>query len=147
MAKTDMTAWERIGVCAGTLCAVHCVLTGLALGLLSVVGLGFMSNPWIEFSFLGVAGGTGVWAIQHGVRRHHSWAPAMVFVGGLGLIVGSHFLFESDFGRAGVGNWLGVGMAVTGGLAIGAFHFVNRRMQHRGCACHPVRSSGHDVSL
>ncbi|MBI5708295.1 MAG: MerC domain-containing protein [Armatimonadetes bacterium] len=135
MAKSTMTAWERIGVCAGTLCAVHCVLTGLALGLLSVAGLGFLKSPLVEFAFIGTAALTGLWAIQHGVRRHHSWVPAIVFVSGLALIVGSHFVFESGFGTTAFGSGVGVAMAITGGLAVGAFHFVNRRMQHRGCSC------------
>lgn len=135
MAKTQLSPLEKLGVCASTLCAVHCVLTGLALGLLSVAGLGFVANPWVEFAFVGTALVTGVWAIQHGVRRHHSWLPSFVFVSGMGLIVGSHFVFESGTGSSGLGHALGVAMAVTGGLLVGAFHLVNTRMQHRGCTC------------
>ena len=49
----------------------------------------------------------------------------------------------SGFGKEGAGNLIGVCMAIIGGLSIGAFHFVNRRMQHKGCACHPTNRAGH----
>jgi drug/metabolite transporter (DMT)-like permease len=68
--------------------------------------------------------------VFHGIKRHHSWVPASVFASGIGLIVGSHFVLESGSFQP-----VGIVMAILGGLAVGGFHFVNRRMQHRGCNC------------
>ncbi|RYG31556.1 MerC domain-containing protein [bacterium] len=117
---------DRIGQIAGTICAVHCVLTGLALGLLSVAGLGFLGSEPAEFGFIGVTVTVGLWALVHGIRRHHSWIPAMVFIGALGCIAGSHFVDH--------GTPLGTFLSVTGGIGLVTFHVVNQRLRH-GCSC------------
>lgn len=126
---------DKAGAIAGTICAVHCLLTGLALGLLSVAGLGFLGSAASEAAFIGVALLLGAWAVRHGIRRHHSWIPAMVFVLGLGCIATSHFAFEHAHSgeRGSLGS---VVFAVAGGLCLTAFHIVNSRLAHRcGCNC------------
>jgi hypothetical protein len=130
----------KLAAYAGAICAVHCVLTGLALGLLSVVGLGFLANPAVEASFLSIAVILGLWALWHGVSRHHSWAPALVFVAGLGFIAAAHFLFGRGLHE---GDPWAVACAALGGLLIGAFQLVNLKMQHRGCG-HECGRTGHD---
>jgi len=50
---------DRIGAIASTICAVHCLLTGVAFGLLSVFGLGFIGSPEAEAGFIAFAVGVG----------------------------------------------------------------------------------------
>ncbi len=130
---------SKIATCLSALCAVHCVLTGLALWLLSVSGLGILSNPWLEAAFLGSAAALGAWALWHGVKRHHSWIPAAGFAAGIAAIAASHFAFglTGGFGRA-----LGTSLAVVGGLSVAAFNVLNARLQHKGCSCRSVESDG-----
>lgn len=123
----------KVGAWAGAICAVHCVLTAVGLGLLSVAGFGFLGSPIVEASFVGVLLVTGIWALLHGLRRHHSWIPACVFIFGLALIAASHFAVEAGGTRT--QGSVSVVLAVAGGLCIAAFQFVNLRIQHRGCAC------------
>ncbi|RYG16853.1 MerC domain-containing protein, partial [bacterium] len=108
------------------ICAVHCILTGLALGLLSVAGLSFLGSEPAEFGFIGVTVSVGLWALVHGIRRHHSWIPAAIFIGALGCIAGSHFAHH--------GTPLGTFLSVTGGIGLVVFHVVNQRLRS-GCAC------------
>ncbi|MBI3722145.1 MAG: MerC domain-containing protein, partial [Fimbriimonas ginsengisoli] len=61
---------DKVGACASAVCAVHCLLTGLALGLLSVVGFGFLGSLTADIAFLGVALSVGLLAVFHGIRRH-----------------------------------------------------------------------------
>ncbi len=124
---------DRVGVCASALCAVHCILTGLAMGFLAVAGLEFISEPIVEFAFVGTAFLVGGFAVFHGKRQHHSWLPASVFVAGLGSIVLSHFLGHG--GHDGTRNLAGTILAVLGGLLIASFHIVNLKLQHKGCGC------------
>ena len=42
--RTERINLDKLGACASAICAVHCLLTGIALGLLSVAGLGFMGS-------------------------------------------------------------------------------------------------------
>lgn len=99
----------------------------MALGLLSVVGLDFMTSPVAEAAFLGTAILLGAWTLYHGIRRHHSALPAYIFVAGLACIALSHFAF--DHGSIG-----GTVFAVLGGAALVVFNLVNRRLQG-GCDC------------
>lgn len=122
---------DRLGAFASAVCAVHCLITGVALGLLSVVGLGFLGSPQAEAGFFFTTLTIGTVALIHGRRRHHSMIPAIIFVTGLACLLISHFVF----GHEGHGNRLGPTILnVMGGLSLVLFHCTNQRMQH-GCAC------------
>jgi len=124
---------DKIGACASTLCAVHCVLTGVAMSLLAVSGFGFLANPIVEVGFFGVAILVGAWALVHGIKRHHSRWPAVVFALGLASIVGSHIVGHDHAGDS-KGPW-GTVLAVLGGVLIVGFHVLNSKLQHHGCGC------------
>jgi hypothetical protein len=121
---------DKIGACASAICAVHCVLTGAALGLLSVAGLSFLREPIIEGLFLLSTALLGLWAMRHGLRRHGSWVPSIFFLGGLAIIVAKHFLVGHD-GDAG----LGVIMSLTGAASLVTFFLLNTRLPHKACGC------------
>jgi hypothetical protein len=126
---------DRIGAMASTICAVHCLLTGVALGLLSVLGLGFLGSERAEYGFLAVTVTVGFFAVWHGVRKHHSAVPASFFVLGLGCWVVSHFVFGHGHASGEHGTPGGTTFAVLGGLCIVTFHLLNQRLAHRcGCA-------------
>ncbi len=140
--QTSPRKWDvdRLGAIAGTVCAVHCLLTGLALGLLSIVGLDFFGSETSEAIFVGTAGVLGLWAIVHGVRKHHSWIPALFFVAGLTFICLSHFVFghahAKSIASASPKAIVSTIFSVLGGLSLVTFHFLNQRFAHRcGCDC------------
>ncbi|RYG26755.1 MerC domain-containing protein [bacterium] len=125
---------DRIGAMASTICAVHCLITGIALGLLSVLGLGFLGSETAEYTFLAVTVTIGVLAVWHGRKKHHSTLPAVFFVLGLGCWLVSHFVFGHGHGAGERSNLGGTAFAVLGGLLIVAFHVLNQRLAHR-CGC------------
>ncbi|HRK20298.1 MAG TPA: MerC domain-containing protein [Fimbriimonadaceae bacterium] len=130
MSLTTNSRIDKIGACASAICAVHCALTGAALGLLSVAGLSFLREPWVEALFLLSTVVLGAWAMRHGLRRHGSWIPAAFFIAGLGLVVAKHFLL-GDHEESAVGIWtslLGAGLLVT-------FFVLNARLPHKACGC------------
>ncbi|MBX3119396.1 MAG: MerC domain-containing protein [Fimbriimonadaceae bacterium] len=140
MAKTVKALnWDKLGSWASGLCAVHCLLTGIALGLLSVVGLGFMANPWVEYGFIGTAIVVGIAAIVHGRRHHGSIVPAIIFVAGIALIAISHFVFghghQAAIHKAHSSTLWATLTAVGGGTCLVLFHVVNQWMRHRSCGC------------
>jgi hypothetical protein len=120
------------------------LLTGVALGLLSVAGLGFVGSLATDIIFLGLVLVVGSTAIVHGIRKHHSIVPALIFVSGLLLFLVGHFAFgHSD---QAVGPWDGIRvtrvvLSVAGGLCIVLFHVVNLRMQ-KTCGCNHCRTGG-----
>jgi hypothetical protein len=124
---------DKIGAVASAICAVHCLITGVALGLLSVIGLGFIGSVPAEIAFISIAVLVGGWAIFHGVKRHHSWLPAGIFVLGLLFVAISHFVFPHHH-RVGAASGWGTVFSVLGGLCLVSFHLVNLKMQ-KGCSC------------
>jgi hypothetical protein len=121
--------WDKLGAYASAICAVHCLLTGLALGLLSVAGLKFLASTGAEAAFVLMAFTLGVIAVWHGVRRHRSWIPAAIFIGGLLFILVSHFGFgHTHDGRHHPMSTL---LSVLGGLALVGFHVTNHRLKAR----------------
>ena len=126
-----MQVWDRVGTIASAVCAVHCLLTGVALGLLSYVGLGFFGSLAADLAFLGVAIVVAAFAIYHGAKKHHSYKPALIFVLGLVLISIGHFGFSHRHGSMTTWSTL---FSVLGGFSFVLFHVVNYRLQ-RNCRC------------
>jgi hypothetical protein len=131
--------WDRIGACASAVCAVHCVLTASALGLLSVAGLSFLHHPVVEGLFLGATAVLGLWSVWHGRRRHGSWAPSTLFLLGLGLVLAKHFL--SAHAQSGP---LGIGLSLVGGASLVGFFVWNARLPHKACGCFAQTECAHE---
>ena len=117
-ARVDL---DKVGATASTVCAVHCFITGVAFGLLPLIGLGFFRSVWTDAAFIGIAITVGFFAVRQGIRRHGRLTPAIVFVTGLLSIVLGHFVLGHE-------SVLGTVLSVGGGLALVSFHFMNRRM-------------------
>lgn len=142
MASSRHVSLDKVGAVASFICAVHCLLTGVALGILSIVGLGFFGSPWVDRSFLAVAFVVGGAAAWHGYRKHGSTTPAIMFVVGLGLVLWSRFGMPHDHGAHQAEDWrhiVGTGLSVVGGLLLVSFHIVNMRLQ-RKCGCAECRA-------
>lgn len=119
---------DKVGAIASAACAVHCLVTGVAFGVLSVTGLSFLGSAGAEIAFFAVAILVGSYAIYSGHRKHGSWIPAAMFISALGILFVSH-------GIPSVHETLwGTITAVMGGLTLVAFHLVNSRLPRR-CEC------------
>lgn len=130
---------DKVGAVAGTICAVHCLLTGVAIGLLSVAGLQILGSTAAEVTFLSIATLIGLVAIVHGHKKHHSIVPALIFVLALVFIVVGHFVVQHAHGEVGHAQWdldqiVSTTSSVLGGLCLVLFHYVNQRMQQK-CGC------------
>ncbi|CAN5347131.1 MerC domain-containing protein [soil metagenome] len=125
--KVREANWDKFGTWASALCAVHCVLTGFALGLLSLVGLSFIGSPLTEALFIISAVGLGSLAVYHGNQKHHSIVPAVIFCTGMLFILSAHFVFHHESAGGAI-------CSVLGGLTLISFHWVNLKLQ-RGCSC------------
>lgn len=131
---------DKVGAIASMICAVHCALTGLALGLLSIVGLGFLGSPTAEVAFIGTALVLGTWAVVHGLKKHHSYLPALIFITGLVSLVLSHFVFGHNHGGTEPQPLAATITSVLGGLCFVSFHIVNFRLQKK-CGCQVCQTS------
>lgn len=133
-------AWDRIGTWASSLCAVHCALSGFALGLLGTLGLGVIASGPVEIAFFATALFAGVFAVFSGYRKHRQVWPGMLFLAGLGFILFRHLQeYWMHGGHAHEHHhhhpettW----MSILGGLLLVSFHIANLRLSHRAtCPC------------
>ena len=117
---------DRIGSVLGTVCAVHCALSGLALASVSVLGSAFWTDHRLEYAFLGSALCLGSFSALRGFRQHRSWRPAVLFVTAMSLVGAAHLMGHEVHGTA--LRALTTLMAVGGALTLVLFHRLNARL-------------------
>ena len=129
--KKPSPVLDKMGVCASAFCAVHCLLTGVALGLLSSLGMGFFDHPVVDALFLIVAAVVGGFALVHGARHHRSFVPALFFVVGLAAFGASHAIEHMSPKLLAARTVLNV----AGGMCLVLFHVFNLRLQRARHCC------------
>jgi hypothetical protein len=110
---------DRIGMTASTLCAIHCAAVPLLITFLPLAGLGFLANPWVEWSMILLALIIGVSSISMSyMRTHHRILPIVLLVTGFVLIGLAHLFLT---------GWMEAFIVPAGGFTIAAAHFINQR--------------------
>lgn len=115
---------DRLGVAASTLCAVHCALLPLLLGLAPALGLKF--GGWVDFdqAFVVFASLLAATTLTLGYRRHRIFRAWVLLLPGLALVWLGSFTALHD-------HTLGhLGVMVAGGLLLAAAHLANLRLTH-----------------
>lgn len=100
------------------LCALHCLATAVAVGLLSSFA-GLLQAPIIHEAGLAIAILLGALALGNGARRHGLLLPLAVGALGLGVMAGSLSLPHGAPGE--------VAYSVIGVLLLAFGHELNRR--------------------
>ena len=86
-APHPMARWvESLGMSGAALCAIHCALLPVALVLLPVLGLGFLSSPGFEIGFVLFATTLAIASLWHGYRHHRAYHAFLWLVPGLVLL-------------------------------------------------------------
>ncbi len=165
-------AADRVGAIVGFLCAIHCALVPLLLGVLPALGLGFLAGVELELTLLAVAGVVAAVAVVHALRRGHARGIVAGLVTGFALLVGgvlvedqhrAHMVphtheavLSADDGHGhapGEHSLLSTLLSVAGGVLLGVSHVRNSRGHRAACEtsaaasapcghCDPVRPSG-----
>lgn len=108
---------DSIGMTASTLCAIHCAIVPILITFLPLAGLGFLANPWLEWSMIILALLLGVSSIFLSYFRTHRRAlPLLLLLIGFVLIIAGHIYLR---------GWIEAIVVPAGGLTIAAAHFIN----------------------
>jgi MerC mercury resistance protein len=121
---------HRIGIVASLLCAVHCALTPIVIGLLPTTAADWLDATPGEQGLVVGAAVLAVAVAGSGYRAHQRWSPLVLV--GLGVA-----LLMVD-GMRGPPPWLPEPvLGVTGGLTMTAAQCWNSRLtlRHGPCAC------------
>jgi len=128
IAGTDKTTTDRAGVCASTLCAVHCAAGAV---LASAVGVGYagglVSDERVEAVLAVIAVALALVALTQGFRTHGARAPVALGAVGLTLLASSRLL---EFG-----SWIEPGLSIGGAFLLVGAHLVNLRARRQYSAC------------
>jgi len=121
------TFYDRFGAFLGLLCAIHCLVVPLLLGVLPAVGLGFIAEHEFDLTIIGIAFVFAGLAARSGYRAHGDRRVVIGFVAAVSLLAFGHLLGEDGLaGRI---------PSIIGGFSLAALHIVNLRKTRASCAC------------
>ncbi|MDB4999722.1 MAG: hypothetical protein JWR76_799 [Mucilaginibacter sp.] len=108
---------DNIGMTASTLCAIHCAAVPVFFTSLPLLGLGFLANPWVEWTMILIAIIVGVSSIGTSfLLSHHRALPLILLIAGFATIILGHIYTK---------GWHEAIIVPTGGILIAVAHFVN----------------------
>jgi MerC mercury resistance protein len=117
---------DSLGASVSIACAIQCTLFPLLIGVLPLVGLGFLAGNGVEKVFLVTSIILAVGSFSWGFRRHKNLHVFLFLVGGLLLIF---------TGRIWVGENSEISFVVSGTLVLAGGHLLNRRLCQVCVAC------------
>jgi hypothetical protein len=126
---------DSVGAAVSIACAIQCSVFPLLIGVLPLLGLGFLLDPQIESIFLVAAAVLGISSFAAGFRAHRRLYIFLFLAGALVLIFGGRKLVDES---------LELPMVVTGSLVLATGHFVNWRLCHRCTECDLHRQDERD---
>ena len=117
---------DRVGMVASTLCAIHCVATGLLAGASGVGAL--FADERLEIAFCVCAVTVALAALIRGSRRHRSWIPGSVGSSGIALLALARCArLENAVAET--------ALSVAGGTLLAGAHLLNLRALRRAGEC------------
>jgi hypothetical protein len=118
---------DRLGVVSSTLCAIHCLITPLALAALPMIGVQAVLGESLERSFVAAGLALGSLSLTPSFRRlHRRLLPLMLFLAGALLWLIARLGPAAD-------SALELPTMIAGSVAVVTAHVANRRLCH---ACH-----------
>ncbi|HTQ63815.1 MAG TPA: MerC domain-containing protein [Puia sp.] len=81
------SVWDKIGISASLVCAVHCVLLPVFFSTLPFLGIEILENKTIEIIVIATSLVVGSWALFNGYRHYHKGWFLVIFVFGIIVLV------------------------------------------------------------
>jgi hypothetical protein len=122
---------DRVAIALSSACAVHCLLTPLALALLPALGGTMLADESFHFALLVFILPSSLIALILGCWRHKDRAVIALGAAGLGILVLAALSGPEWLGNAGER-----GMTLLGSFAIMAGHMRNFRLCRRDDCTH-----------
>lgn len=79
--------WDKLGVTASLICAVHCLALPLLLTSLPILGIDLVENKAVEIFMIVLAFVIGIIALAKGRKEYNSSKPMLLFSIGIGCLV------------------------------------------------------------
>ena len=113
---------DRVGMASSLVCAVHCAVLPLLVGLVPLVGASLFEDRRTEWAFVAISFAVGITSLLPSYfSKHRKARPLMLFVIGLGSILTARTIFE-DFHRA------EIPFVLFGACFVITAHLLNRKL-------------------
>lgn len=83
--------WDAIGIFASIACAIHCILLPIIFTTVTLFGIEFIENPYMEALTVLISMSAGSWALLKDYK-HKSSVLIWSFITGLSLMIIGNFL-------------------------------------------------------
>lgn len=117
---------DSVGAAVSIACAIQCTVFPLLIGILPLLGLGFLAGDRVEKSFLITSIVLAVGGFSRGFRYHKQFYIFLFLIAGLALIF---------TGRIWVDRTLELPFVMSGTLLLASVHVLNRRLCRLCHAC------------
>ncbi|HET6631125.1 MAG TPA: MerC domain-containing protein [Rhodanobacteraceae bacterium] len=122
-------AWhraDRLGAGASLLCAIHCALLPLVIGLLPLVGLEILADRGVEFAFVLCACALASTTVIRGWRVHGDPGALRLLLPGIALL-----LVGQALGHGSSTELAHAAVMACGGTIVASAHVLNLRRMRR----------------
>ena len=118
--------WDKMGICASTICLVHCLLTPIILLLYPASDLLFIESEIVHQVLGIIVISSALFAVYPHCHRHgHKDILAYAFLGAGFILIG---IFAHDFPE-----YIGHGFTILGSISLITAHLKNMRVRHGKC--------------
>lgn len=120
-----MNKFDKAGIIASTMCAIHCAILPILILLFPVISLSFFITEFLEFIFLVITLVLGLFSICFGIKIHKNWKILFLISAGFSFIlVGKLLHSHNSHSTISFMNF----MMVFGGLTIAFSHYLNNKL-------------------
>jgi len=126
--------FDTFGTTVSIACAIQCSIFPLLVGVLPLIGLGFLLSDGIERFFLATSAVLAIGGFTWGYRYHRRFYVFLFLVSAAALVIA---------GRLWVSDRYEIPLVVSGALVLAVGHFLNRRLCRlcATCAAHAPASA------
>jgi hypothetical protein len=128
---------DSLGTTVSIACAIQCSVFPLLVGVLPLLGLGFLLGDGVEKIFVATSVTLAVSSFSWGFRYHRRFHIFIFLVSALALI---------SVGRYWVDERYETPVVISGTLFLAAGHFLNRRLCNLCKACAHEQASASDTA-
>ena len=145
----ESALFDRVGVCASTLCAVHCILMPWFIMLMPVLAGTVLASSRFENIFVGISISLAAFCCYRGCMRHGKWLVMFPLVFGSVVLFGVRLSAPEICCLEDI-SWTHAFASAFGGVLLASSHFLNLKYsrqytpEQKAPCCHSTSCDAHE---
>lgn len=131
---------DKVGMMTSTICAIHCAILPLVIGVLPLIGMGFLAHGFFDWAMVAIASIVGYISLMNGHKTHKKHTAICFFIPGVFIILVSLFVVGHTDGCVSCAGHheefpIHSLLMAFGGILIAVSHFINMRLCKKCSTC------------